>query len=320
MDVAAQLDPEIAAALAAWPVASFDFGTRTLDDIVALHQQMPLAAPPDATETTSARDVVIDDDGATPVTVRIVTPRAAGGPRPCVYWIHGGGYILGSALMPDPRVHHWAHALDCVVVAVEYRLAPECPYPGPLDDCRRGLRWTARHADELGIDPSRVALVGESAGGGLAAALALQLRDEGDRGLCCQVLIYPMIDDRNATVSSHIHAAPVWSREANLLGWRAYLGPHLTPGAPDVPAYAAAARADDLGGLPPAFVCVGTLDVFRDEDIDYARRLLEAGVPTEVHVYAGAPHGFLSVTPETTISKRAFAEIDRALRRAFRGA
>jgi acetyl esterase/lipase len=203
-------------------------------------------------------------------------------------------------------------------VSIEYRLAPEHPYPAPLDDCYVGLLWTFAHADELGVDTTRVAIGGASAGAGLAAGLGLLARDRGEVQLAYQLLIYPMIDDRNVSASSHIVKAPIWSREANLLGWHAYLGHE--PGGADEPIYAAPARAEDLSGLPPTFIGVGTLDVFRDEDIHYALRLLAAGVPTELHVYPGAPHGFELMVPHAAVSRQAGRDIDDALGRALRKA
>ena len=200
-------------------------------------------------------------------------------------------------------------------VSVEYRLAPEHPYPAPLDDCYAALAWTVQHAVDLGIDPGRIVVAGASAGGGLAAALALLARDRGEYPLAYQLLIYPMIDDRMATPSSTLDTV-VWTPKANVLGWRAYLGHE--PGADGVPAYAAAARADDLAGLPPAWIGVGALDVFRDENITYAQRLLGAGVPAELHVYPGAPHGFESICPDAAVAQQCQSDITAALRRALR--
>ena len=316
MDVETTLDIEIAAALAESPIGAIDFGSWELATVPQMRAAMAdMPRPELPPSTVEFHDVVVDEtgEGAAP-TLRVY---GAGGDasRPCVYWIHGGGYMFGSALMPEPRLERWAEELDCVVVSVEYRLAPEHPYPAPLDDCYAGLSWTARHADDLGIDPARITVAGASAGGGLAAGLTLLARDRAEVAIAYQLLIYPMIDDRNATPSSHIVGAPVWSRAANLLGWRAYLGKE--PGGDDVPAYAAPARATDLSGLPPTFIGVGTLDVFRDEDMEYGRRLLAAGVPTEVHVYPGAPHGFEMIVPLAGVSQRCQRDIDDALRRAF---
>jgi acetyl esterase/lipase len=233
-----------------------------------------------------------------------------------VCFIHGGGYLFGSALVEDARLNRWVEQSGCVAVSVEYRLSPETAYPGPLEDCYAALTWMASNAAELGIDATRIAIVGQSAGGGLAAGLALLARDRGEVSPAYQLLIYPMIDDRNATASTHIKGAKVWSREANLLGWTAYLGHE--PGGDDVPIYAAAARATELAGLPPTFVAVGSADVFRDEDIDYATRLLAAGVPTELHVYSGACHGFEGIVPNAAVSKRCQRDIDDAVLRALR--
>jgi acetyl esterase/lipase len=177
------------------------------------------------------------------------------------------------------------------------------------------LCWTANHAGDLGIDPGRITVVGASAGGGLAAGLTLLARDRAEVAVAHQVLIYPMLDDRNVTASSQIVGTPVWNRAANLLGWRAYLG--REPGGDDVPAYAAPSRATDVTNLPPTFIGVGNLDVFRDEDIEYALRLLAAGVPTELHVYPGAVHGFEVIVPTAAVSQRCQSDLDDALARAL---
>ena len=317
MDVEATIDAEIAAALSELPIGNIDFGTWTLETVPSLRELMSaMPPPPEPPPTIERYDVVVPGPaGASDPSVRVYRPRDRSGPLPCLYWIHGGGYLFGSALTDDPRLARWADELPCVVVSIDYRLAPEHPYPAPLDDCYAGLLWVAQHADELGVDPQRIAIGGASAGGGLAAALVLLARDKGEVDVWYQLLIYPMIDDRNVSASSMIDGAPIWSRAANLLGWRAYLGD--LSGTDDVPAYAAAARATELDGLPPTFIGVGTLDLFRDEDIDYALRLLCAGVPTELHVYPGAPHGFESIAPGTDVAVRCQRDIDAALRRAL---
>ena len=179
-------------------------------------------------------------------------------------------------------------------MSVQYRLAPETPYPGPLDDCYAGLAWVHQHADELGVDPDRIGIGGQSAGGGLAAGLALLARDRGEVPVAFQLLIYPMLDDRQITPSSG-WPDPIWPPSANTYGWTAYLGDRK--GGPDVEPYAAPARATDLAGLPPTLIAVGAIDGFSDEDIDYAVRLRHAGVPVDLHVYAGAPHGFEGLAP-----------------------
>jgi acetyl esterase/lipase len=177
-----------------------------------------------------------------------------------------------------------------VGVSVDYRLAPETPYPGPLDDCYAALRWAHDNAAELGIDPARIGIYGLSAGGGLAAALALLARDRGEVPLAFQLLDCPMLDDHQITPSINASELYVWSAASNEFGWRSYLGARY--GSDDVPPYAAAARATDLAGLPPACLVVGSIDGFRDEDIDYAQRLNQAGVPCELHVIAGLPHAY----------------------------
>jgi acetyl esterase/lipase len=231
-------------------------------------------------------DHVVSDDPH--VVVRVHRPKGVDVPLPCVYSIHGGGYVLGTYDMDDAKFDRQCVHFPCVGVSVEYRLAPETAYPGPLDDCYAGLRWTHEHAAELGIAPDRIGIAGVSAGGGLAAGLALLARDRGEVPVAFQLLECPMIDDRQTTSSSQLDGLPIWSREANEFGWRSYLGELYGD---DVPAYAAAARATDLSGLPPALVIVGGADGFRDEDIEYALRLNQAGVPTELHVLPGAPHG-----------------------------
>jgi acetyl esterase/lipase len=313
---APELDPEIAAFFARLPAGTFDFGEWTLETIASRRAARAAQPVPEPPPTTA---VFRDEQADAAVRVRIYSPPetgAATGPaRPCVYFIHGGGYISGSALTVDPRLNRWVETLGCVVVAVDYRLAPEHPYPTPLEDCYTGLSWTVGNAERLGIDPERVVVAGASAGGGLAAALALLSRDRGGPRLAHQVLIYPMLDDRQISPSSQMDGTMVWDRAANQLGWRAYLGP--LAGTADVPGYAAPARAADLGGLPPAFIATGAADLFRDESLDYAARLLEAGLPAELHVYPGAPHGFDVMVPAADVSRRFDAELTGALRAAL---
>jgi acetyl esterase/lipase len=211
-------------------------------------------------------------------------------------------------------VLEWARELDAVVVSVEYRLAPEHPYPAGVEDVYAGLLWTARHAGGLGGDPERIVVAGASAGGGLTAALALLARDrEGPRPLG-QVLMYPMLDDRNDTVSAHQMAGVgAWDRTANETAWTAVLGD--ARGGPDVPPYAAPARASDLSGLPPAFLDVGSAETFRDEVVDYASRIWRAGGVAELHVWPGGFHGFDAFAPHTVLARTARAARIAWLRR-----
>jgi acetyl esterase/lipase len=282
------LDPEIEARLDQVP--AFDLSPDVLDVIRSMRHDVIISLQGQLSDTVVRENRPIGNDPA--VFVRVHQPIAATDAlRPAVFSMHGGGYVLGSAEMDDLRFDRWCNRFDCVGVSVEYRLAPETPFPGPLDDCYAGLRWTWENADRLGIDRNRIGIAGASAGGGLAAALALLARDRGEIDLAFQLLECPMIDDRQVTSSSRLDGLPVWSRISNTFGWQCYLGDlhgadHITP-------YAAAARAVDLRGLPPTLLIVGGADGFRDENVDYASRLTQAGVPTELHVLPGAPHGLL---------------------------
>ena len=237
------------------------------------------------------------------VMVRVYTPSGIEGPVPALYWIHGGGMVLGNVAMDDLRCKGVALEMGCVVASVEYRLAPEHPHPAPIEDCYAGLKWFADNAGSLNVDTGRIAIGGASAGGGLAAALALLARDRGEVDICFQQLIYPMLDDRNITPASHyVHHPKTWNRKANIIGWSSLLG--KPAGADDVSPYASPSRADDLSNLPPAFIIVGELDLFVDEDIDYAQRLTQAGVPVELHVFPGAFHGSDMMVPTSENSQR----------------
>ena len=227
--------------------------------------------------------------------------RVGGGSSlPVVFWIHGGGYVMGK---PDNE-HRWAaaflQALDCVVVCPGYRLAPQHPFPAALDDLLAAVDWVNDDGPARGVDPSRLVVAGESAGGGLAAALVQKLHDDGVPMLG-QVLVYPMIDDRTAVrtdIGRRQHYA--WSNGSNHYGWSSYLG--VTPGADSVPDYAVPSRREDLTGLPKAWIGVGDMDVFYDENLEYARRLEAAGVPVLVETPTGAPHGFPSIAPDARVS------------------
>lgn len=235
--------------------------------------------------------VARDADG---VGVRVFTPPGGGEPRPGILHIHGGGMVIGSAHGSRRWPSTIAAELDAVVVSVDYRLAPETPFPGPQEDCYAALRWLAANAAELGVDPARIALMGESAGGGLAAAVALMARDRGGPAIRAQLLTYPMLDHRtggpddvwrNPTVGEFM-----WTRELNQFGWRCLQGDYGLDD--DRIGWFSPARAADLAGLPPALLLTGSLDLFFDENLDYARRLTAAGVPCELHSYRGAIHAF----------------------------
>ncbi len=235
------------------------------------------------------------DDGSPELRVWIIDRRRRrpGQPTPAVLHLHGGGYIGSSAPFMFPTLERLSAELDCLVVSVDYRLAPETPFPGSLEDNYAALGWLHANAQGLGIDTARIAVMGESAGGGHAAALAIAARDRGAYPLACQVLIYPMLDDRTGSV--RMPAAPavgafIWTPASNVLGWTCLLG--APAGGASPPPGSVPARVDDLRGLPPAWIGVGTLDLFHDEDVAYARRLRAAGVRTTLQVVDGAYHGF----------------------------
>lgn len=269
--------------------------------------------PLGSTEAVERSDHLVPGDH--PVPIRVHRPRGVEGPLPCVYAIHGGGMILGSYDMDDSTFEAWCQELGVMGVSVEYRLAPEFPYPTPLDDCERGLLWAVEHADELGIDTDRLGVFGISAGAGLAAGLAIRVRDDGGPGLAFQLLETPMLDDRQTTTSSTTDGLIVWSTASNAYGWRSYLG---GLSGDRVPAEAAPARVADVVGLPPTFISVGTADGFRDEALTYAQRLAAAGVPTELHMYPGLPHGFQAFA-DHPVAQNAVADRRDWLRRQIEG-
>lgn len=292
-----RFDPELAPLVGGLP-------TLDLDDLPTLRKQMRPAEPAagSLTDTVEVRTVRIDafEDGPT-IELRIVTPVQSTGPTAALVFIHGGGFLFGDVADVSLPVE-WARRLGIVVVSVGYRLAPEYRYPAALDDCRAALAWTAEHASDLGIDPTRIGVGGVSAGAGLTAAVCLAVRDKGGPPVRFQLLDIPMLDDRLSTPSMRaFHDTPIWTRDKALQGWSAYLGPnHDGP----TPAYAAPARADDLSGLPPAYVTACEFDPLRDEAIEYAYRLTQAGVATELHTYPGTFHGVPGVCPDTNIAAR----------------
>jgi acetyl esterase/lipase len=247
-----------------------------------------------------------------PISVRLHHPPAGNGaPRPALLWIHGGGYVIGTAAQDDALCSMVAERLGVLVGAVDYRLAPEHPFPVPLHDCHDALTWLARRPD---VDATRVAIGGGSAGGGLAAALALLARDSAEVAPVFQLLTYPMLDDRTVTRDVDDHHCRLWNNKANRFGWQSYLG--IVPGAPEVSGLAAPARHDDLSGLPPAWIGVGNFDLFYDEDVLYAERLRAAGVKCEVEVVPGAFHGFDVVATKAAVT----AQFREAQLRALTGA
>jgi acetyl esterase/lipase len=311
------VDPELAPALDQFP--PFNFSPETLPMMRAGLAEMAKATA-GATVSGVDREVrhVPGPKGAPDVRIVIYTPKDAKAPRPALFHIHGGGYIMGAPEMSEPSNMALAKDIGCTLVSVDYRLAPETPHPGPVEDCYAALKWLFDNAKDLGVDATRIAVGGESAGGGLSAALALLARDRGEVKLAFQLLIYPMIDDRTVThTDPHPYAGEyIWTPESNRFGWASLIGGE--PGSKGVSPYAAAARAEDLRGLPPAFISVGALDLFLEEDMEYARRLARAGVPTELHIYPGAFHGFNMSAP-SRVSTNFNRDSKEALRKALHG-
>ncbi len=309
------VDPELLPALDAFPTARWSRETY-LATRAAVAELMTQSSWSDEPDIETTQRYIPGSDGAPEVRLLIHKPTTPSGPRPVLLHIHGGGYVIGLPEMTALYHRDLVRELDCVVVSVDYRLAPETPFPGPLEDCYAALKWVFAHAGELGIDPGRIAIGGESAGGGLAAALAVLVRDRGEVPVIFQLLIYPMIDDRTVIAKSpHPYTGEfIWDAHNNHFGWCSYLG--AEPGADNISNYAAAARTENLNGLPPTYLSVGSLDLFLDENVDYAMRLTRAGVPTELHVYPGAFHGY-PISPEADITKFSAANALRALKRAF---
>jgi acetyl esterase/lipase len=279
----------------------------------ASYAQPPLPAP------AWSEKRIPGPSGAPEVTIYIVKGSSSGPLRPIVLYIHGGGYTVGTARSSLRSVQELAQAVGCVVISVDYRLAPETRFPGPLEDNYAALRWAHAHAEEFGGDPARIAVMGESAGGGHAAMLTIAARDRGEVPIVYQALIYPMLDDRTGStrqVPPYIGSVG-WTPAHNRYGWSALLG--VPAGSSTVPAGAVPARVANLRGLPPAFIGVGTIDLFVDEDIEYARRLIDHGIAAQLQVVPGAFHGFDKI-PGTTIGLHFREAVYSALKDAFSSA
>jgi len=312
LDTRHLVDPDIRPWLDVWPTVTLDA------DNLARHRERHLPLPPIDTVGNTLQHRRVQRTGSAPdVPVRVYLPDDATRPLPAIVHMHGGGYVRGAAKDLEAVHRPLVKALECALVSIDYRLAPETPFPGAIDDCYAALAWTYRHADALGIDPARIGVMGESAGGGLAAALALLARDRDEYPLAFQHLMYPMLDDRTCVRAPHPHAGEfVWHAANNRFAWTSLLG-HAS-GIDGVSPYAAAARAERMEGLPPAFIAVGAVDLFVDENIDYAQRLIRAGVPTELHVFAGGVHGF-DIVPDARVSTAARRISHEALQRFLHG-
>ncbi|KAL4803086.1 Alpha/Beta hydrolase protein [Aspergillus unguis] len=294
-------------------------------EIASLSEQLGPAPPPsdsqslnelrDISKQLSSRDAVMTDPNLVVSDVVIPGPRGEitlsvitssrtnkDAKRPGVYYIHGGGMVAGDRFMNIDMVLESVTKLDAVIVTVEYRLAPEHPHPAPVEDCYAGLTWVGQNLERLNIDADRLMIFGISAGGGLAAGTVLMARDRGRPKLCAQLISCPMLDYRNDTLSSHSFAdGLIWNRAKNLFGWKSLLGERMESG--EVSIYASPALASDLSNLPPAYLDVGSNEVFRDEDLAYVQKLWQCGVPAEVHVWPGVPHGFEMFFPTASITK-----------------
>jgi acetyl esterase/lipase len=310
-DPLSYVNPEFRAYVAKLPPNVPSFDAKQLQ-LARAYVKNTLPAPllPNVTE-----HMVPGSKGSPDVKVYVVGD-SPGASKPAVLHIHGGGYMVLSGVITQAELD-LVKKHDCVVVSVEYRLAPETRFPGSMEDNYAALRWMNENAKQLGIDTSRIAVKGESAGGGHAAMLTLEVRDRKEFSFCQQVLIYPMLDDRTGSTRSvppylgHYH----WSPQSNQFGWSSLLG--IPAGSKTVPLNSVPARVQNLAGLPPAFIGVGSIDLFAPEDMEYSRRLLEAGVPTELMVVPGGYHGFDIFCPDAPLTVQFESAWTQALRRAF---
>ncbi|MEU0797081.1 alpha/beta hydrolase [Amycolatopsis sp. NPDC005961] len=306
------VDPQVAAILAPMAEAMAAAPHPAVGDVatrrVALEAMMAetAALQPTPADVTTTDFHAVAGDGAK-VLLRWYAKDGAA-PGSAALYLHGGGMILGSVALYDAPIARYVSASGVPMLAVDYRLAPEHPDPTPVEDVYTGLKWLHDHAAELGVDPARIAVMGDSAGGGLAAGVTLLARDRGGPAVARQILVFPMLDDRTTTPDPELVPFATWTYEDNVTGWSALLGDRA-----DVSPYAAAARANDLSGLPPTYLEVGQLDIFRDEDLDYARRLGAAGVDVEFHLHPGVPHEFETFAWDTDVARRAVADRLRVL-------
>ncbi|MGH9017103.1 MAG: alpha/beta hydrolase [Acidimicrobiales bacterium] len=311
------IDPELAAVLKAMPMdPSGQLGDesmiqimRSTPDILAM---LGADLPTDDRVTVQNTEIPGPDGGLVPV--RVYTPKTSGTSSPALLYFHGGAFVIGDMYLEESRCLRLAGDGGCVVVSVDYRLAPENPFPAGVEDCYCALVWLGANAKAMGIDIDRVGVGGASAGGALAAAVSQMARDRTGVQLAMQLLLYPVIDDRMETASMKAFSGtPVWNSASNAQMWDHYLGAKRDY----VSNYAAPGRATDLADLPPAYVMTAELDPLRDEGIAYAQRLMQAGVPAELHCFAGACHGFDLVAPGIELSRRAVDEQVAAVVRAL---
>lgn len=295
------LDPELAARLAGMPLGV----TLDAEILTQMRQyKMPLETYLEG-RSLDHREVQVETPDGFALPLSIFHPAGANADAaPCIYWVHGGGMVMGDRFANLDIPLEWLERFGAVVVTVDYRLAPEVSGSTLVEDCYQGLAWISAHATELGIDPARIVVAGASAGGGLVAGMTLMARDLGRPSIAAQILICPMLDHRNDTVSSHQYAGTpgVWTREKNAFGWQSVLD---GTNEAEVSPYISAARASDLSDLPTTYIDAGTAEVFRDENADYASRIWAAGGQAELHVWAGGFHGFDAMFPDASLSTAA---------------
>ena len=310
-------DPELAAGLEFLPEGGLDLTNPEETRAGFLEMIGQMNAGLDTSGIVIEDHAIEGPDGAPDVPIRVFTPKGLATTVPCILHIHGGGFVVGNLDSEMGSCIGLCRALGIVVVSVDYRLAPETPYPGGLEDCYAALQWVHENSDSLNVDNARIAVLGMSAGGGLSAAISLLARDRGGPAICFQYLGIPEVDDRLTTPSMQQFVdTPMWNRPNAEASWDAYLGDSYTRGDDNVPYLAAPARAEDLSQLPPAYVSTMEFDPLRDEGIEYALRLLQAGVPTELHSYPGTFHGS-SLFTHAQISQREAHEQIAVLRRAL---
>ncbi|ORA26286.1 alpha/beta hydrolase [Mycobacterium aquaticum] len=314
------LDDELALALPMLQELVPRTGPDTLAQVRAILAGLAPETP--KPDLTAGGTVLVDEltvpgpEGAPGLSMTVLRPTGGVAPAPVIYHIHGGGMVAGTRHMALDAFVPYVRDLGAVVTSIEYRLAPEHPYPAAVEDCYAGLCWLAENAASVGADPARVMIAGASAGGGLAAATALIARDRGFPALTHQILLSPMLDDRLETPSSRMLASEgLWDSSESEFGWTSLLGERR--GAAHVSPYAAPARATDLAALPRTFIDVGSVDGFRDEALIYAMRLSQAGVPVDCHLWDGGFHAFYLIAPQAALSQAAVAARDEFLRRAL---
>ena len=314
-----RIDPQLAEALAALPKSAA--GVFDLNDIArtrAAVREMADAANAAATDNGLVSIETIEArHGVGPaVSIRLLRPTSGATPMPAFLWFHGGGQVLGYAAQDDAALKRICTQVGCIVAAIDYRLAPEARSPAAAEDGYTAFRWLLEQATKLGIDEQRIAIAGASGGGGIAAGATLMIRDRGAPEPLFLALHYPMLDDRNETISSHeINDIGIWDRSTNILAWKAILGD--LPSGASVSQYSVPARAEDLAGFPPTLIIVGELDLFRDEDLAFSNRLIRSGIPVELHLFPGAYHAWDLFAPDSRLAAAFLQTWHGYLRRQF---